>query len=384
MNRALIVYKITCLITMKCYIGITSRSLKERWDSHCCTNYCPKLSKAIKKYGKENFIIEEIDGANSLSELNYKEQHWIYKLNTIEDGYNVLKGGRYNPSEKTGKTKTKRVSKTCFTSESVTGDKNPFYGKKHSKESIEIANHKKWEWRQTDAYQEFLEKRRNNPKLKEISSKTLKKARSNPDWKKNLLKSRGFSPILVFNVDGSFVGKFEIRLDFYKKYNLSGSLGDYYLRNRRYKFKDFYIKFENDEISFEEMVIKANTPYDRKKIKNQQVINLTTGKIFEDRYSAAESIGSPIGSMTQVLTGKIHSLKGYVFEYIDHPRKEEFRKKRESLNVRQTKLVKCLESGNIYKSIREASRKLGIGKSAIKNNLYGLSKTAGGRSFIYV
>lgn len=53
------------------------------------------ISSAIKKYGKENFSVEEIDGANSLSELNYLEQHYIFIFNTrCPVGYNITNGGR--------------------------------------------------------------------------------------------------------------------------------------------------------------------------------------------------------------------------------------------------------------------------------------------------
>src|ERR1035437_10244585 len=91
----MIIYKITNLINGKIYIGQTIGELNKRWSAHCRDNrYNSILTNAIQKYGKENFIVEEIDGANSISELNYLEQHYIYMYNSLKpDGYNLHTGG---------------------------------------------------------------------------------------------------------------------------------------------------------------------------------------------------------------------------------------------------------------------------------------------------
>ena len=46
------------------------------------------FARAIRKYGKDNFIIEVIDEANEQNELNRKEQYWIQYYNSIDNGYN--------------------------------------------------------------------------------------------------------------------------------------------------------------------------------------------------------------------------------------------------------------------------------------------------------
>lgn len=46
------------------------------------------FARAIRKYGKDNFIIEEIDTAQTQDELNQKEQYWIKFYNSVEEGYN--------------------------------------------------------------------------------------------------------------------------------------------------------------------------------------------------------------------------------------------------------------------------------------------------------
>lgn len=93
-NKKYIIYKITNLINNKIYIGQTSKTLKQRFNKHV---YDSKtlMHRAIKKYGKENFIISEIDTANTLKSACHKEKYWIKKLKSkIKDGgYNITDGG---------------------------------------------------------------------------------------------------------------------------------------------------------------------------------------------------------------------------------------------------------------------------------------------------
>ena len=86
------IYKITNIQNNKVYIGQTIRPIKDRFHRHINdamnnildTHY----ARAIRKYGKDNFIIEEIDNANSQDELNKKEQYWIQYYNSVIEGYN--------------------------------------------------------------------------------------------------------------------------------------------------------------------------------------------------------------------------------------------------------------------------------------------------------
>lgn len=95
----MIIYKISNTVTSKLYIGLTSVSLKERWTNHKSNaknpqKYTSALYAAIRKYGIENFQIEQIDTAVTLEELNIKEQTYIKALNTLApNGYNLDNGG---------------------------------------------------------------------------------------------------------------------------------------------------------------------------------------------------------------------------------------------------------------------------------------------------
>lgn len=94
----MIIYKITNKTNGKVYIGQTVRTLPQRWKHHCYDAEKYKdnsvFHKAIRKYGADNFAVEQIDVACSKEELNAKEVYWIeyYKCG-IPNGYNMTHGG---------------------------------------------------------------------------------------------------------------------------------------------------------------------------------------------------------------------------------------------------------------------------------------------------
>ncbi len=93
------IYKIINNINNKIYVGQTKRSVHERWQQHIkssrynyCTDYSTKIHRAIRKYGIKNFSIFIIETCDILL-LNEREQYWINFYNSIDDGYNITKGG---------------------------------------------------------------------------------------------------------------------------------------------------------------------------------------------------------------------------------------------------------------------------------------------------
>ena len=86
------VYKITNIQNNKVYIGQTIRPIKQRFHRHlndALNNVLDThFARAIRKYGKDSFIIEKIDEAKTQEELNKKEQYWIRYYNSVKEGYN--------------------------------------------------------------------------------------------------------------------------------------------------------------------------------------------------------------------------------------------------------------------------------------------------------
>lgn len=94
----MIIYRITNLINDKIYIGQTIESLSKRWRRHTWVSTKKRnamaITSAIIKYGQENFIIEQIDTAENIEDLNIKEEYYIKYYNSISpNGYNIKYGG---------------------------------------------------------------------------------------------------------------------------------------------------------------------------------------------------------------------------------------------------------------------------------------------------
>lgn len=85
------IYCIENKINHKKYIGLTTRSIKERFSEHCKADTV--IGEAIRKYGVDNFICYEVDNAQSKNELSELEVHYIHHFGTLKDGYNCTIGG---------------------------------------------------------------------------------------------------------------------------------------------------------------------------------------------------------------------------------------------------------------------------------------------------
>ncbi len=93
----MIIYKWTNTVNGKIYIGQTVKHINYRTRMHINsanfgTNF--PLHCAIRKYGREAFMIEVICLCSSLEELNFKEKEFIIALDCkAPKGYNLKDGG---------------------------------------------------------------------------------------------------------------------------------------------------------------------------------------------------------------------------------------------------------------------------------------------------
>lgn len=101
------IYVITNLINQKQYVGKTTKSIEQRWKTHIADSKRSNIKnrplyKAFAKYGVDNFIIQKLEYC-SAEKASDREQYWINKLDTYENGYNATLGGDskhyYNYSE---------------------------------------------------------------------------------------------------------------------------------------------------------------------------------------------------------------------------------------------------------------------------------------------
>jgi group I intron endonuclease len=156
----MIIYKTTNLLNGKIYIGQDKNNDPNYYGSGLL------LKKAIKKYGKNNFIKEVLEYCDTKEILDEREIYHIKKYDAINRGYNLSIGGTGGPNflNKSHREETKEKMKNMWdkrkedpnfkhnmvgfkhseeTKEKMSlskngkfcGPKNSMYGKKHTEES---------------------------------------------------------------------------------------------------------------------------------------------------------------------------------------------------------------------------------------------------------
>lgn len=180
----------------KKYVGITKLSIISRLGGAKGTNYrqCPAFYNAIQKYGLEAIKTEVIKDNLNKEDAEKMECQLIAKYNTTDSkyGYNISKGGgAFGGHSETTKSKISR---------SLTGNKNPFFGKQHSPEIMETIRSKNLgkkrttEWKNKRSIQYSGEGNPNFGKkpsanTKEIWRNQREGRKLSIEWRKNISKS---------------------------------------------------------------------------------------------------------------------------------------------------------------------------------------------------
>ena len=120
------IYKITNSINQKSYVGFTTKNPEIRWKSHQHKKLKTHFSRAIQKYGWDNFLCEviyvSIDEVHCLEMENY----FITQFDTLNSGYNSTTGGKF--FKHTGRSKQK-------ISDAQSNGKSHRLGKHHTTET---------------------------------------------------------------------------------------------------------------------------------------------------------------------------------------------------------------------------------------------------------
>lgn len=87
------IYVTTNHINGKKYIGQRKYDKQGKWKEYLGSGII--LSRAIKKYGKENFSKQIIEECKTKEELNLKEKYWINHFDAVnsDNFYNIADGG---------------------------------------------------------------------------------------------------------------------------------------------------------------------------------------------------------------------------------------------------------------------------------------------------
>lgn len=168
------IYITTNLINNKKYIGKCEYNRKNGWEDYLGSGKI--LKQSIQKYGIENFSREIICEATTLEELNMLEKYHIELHNACEsiEFYNIADGGN-GGNTRLGYTEEEYIE--YCKKFSAPGEKNPMYGKKHTKESKEKNGSK-------------TKERFEDKSFKEKHSNAVKEAMKNVDKSKLSFENR--------------------------------------------------------------------------------------------------------------------------------------------------------------------------------------------------
>lgn len=127
------IYIITNIVNQKVYIGQTVKSLSLRFGQHkqMSNKRSIWLYNAMNKYGRENFIIEEVTYLSNKEEADQEEMYWIARMRDFlgkKSVYNLRDGGSNTPMSPESRLKMSKAKiGTKF-----------HQGYKHSKETLEL------------------------------------------------------------------------------------------------------------------------------------------------------------------------------------------------------------------------------------------------------
>lgn len=114
------------------YVGQTSKTLHHRLTQHARSarsGSTQPVHEWMREHGPDNVVCELLESCTDLDYLNYAERYWIRELRYLGHGLlNAVDGGAPG---------SRGLQWSAVQREGVTGEGNPFFGRKHSDETRE-------------------------------------------------------------------------------------------------------------------------------------------------------------------------------------------------------------------------------------------------------
>ena len=144
-DESMVIYAFKNKTNGKMYVGQTQRTFGIRTKQHL-NRSDTYFDKALSKYGLNNFSYWILDRGSTLEELNEKERYWITEYDCLwPNGYNLTVGGDGVKGYRHTDEYKRKMSDAM--KGKVTGENNPFYGKKHTIKSLEkMSNYQSARW----------------------------------------------------------------------------------------------------------------------------------------------------------------------------------------------------------------------------------------------
>ena len=301
------IYKHTCKVNGKSYIGQTCSRPSRRWKGNGRGYENQVFGKAIQKYGWENFTHEILEKDLTLTQANEREKYWIAYYHTyINDpkcnGYNLTPGGdggdsarcesvRNKISEKAHKRKVicietqevfNSVNDACQINKHVA---NCLSGKRHTASG--------YHWAYLDDTQRQLE-------LKEFVGKP-------PQSFKEVGLSKRARAVLCIETGEEF-------LTIQKAITTYGNSVRAALDNKCELAYGYHWIFKDDIDSLNKFstLYKSNIKHSKKK----PVMCIETGEIFDSYQSASKAYGAGIIHVLKNRPGYSKAY-GYHWKYVE-------------------------------------------------------------------
>lgn len=315
------IYKLINKKNGKAYVGMTIGDPKQRILAHLGVTQSGTclLSKAIKKFGRKNFYSEIVDTASTRKELGIKEIYWIDKLNTIHPDGYNYHKGGQGGNN-SGTISRKKAVKCITTGQTFSG-------------IIETS-------------------------IKYNLNRTI------------------VADVCHGYTDTAHGFEFEFIDKNLKK------ISDLTRKNRIAKASK----------AFKKAMAKFNA---KKRLK---VRCISLNKEFESLTVASKKTGVKIQSICYNCNGRMDSAGGLIFEFVDSYKKRKANivmnsrrkntKIKKLINIKKAaeankKTIKCVTTGEIFGSIREAANKINVHESAVSQVLRKIRKSINGLIFAY-
>lgn len=325
-----IVYKLINLVNMKTYIGATTQNLSTRMSSHKHSAFTAlkesELYKAIREFGWENFVYNEIEQCGVLS-MYEREEYWIKELNTMwPNGYNTESSNLKSSDDRRTfqseivKAKKSKAQKLRFSDEKERKRqslrmkrmfKNQDFKEKHRLSLIDS-------WTE-ERRQEYREKIQNNENLINAKGYLISK--------ENCSKS-----IELFDNETKNVLTFDSAKDACRFLKVSLTTVSQSIYRKSFILKRYLAKYKNDKTTFNELINQieekksesflnvslkrqGTTPVNKKEIK---LIHPLTKEeiIFKSVTDAAKYLNKQTTNVTHACKEKGRLVGGYLAEYI--------------------------------------------------------------------
>ncbi len=396
MDNIVCIYKITNTVTGDFYIGQT-HDFEQRIKGHK-KKPAPKMREDVEKYGWDAFkfeILEECTDEN----LTERENHYIKMLNPI---YNTMPWGNDMPEEV-----CKKISQGLMghptSPETRRKISEANTGRTHTEESCEKMSEKRLGVTLSDDHKEKCRQSSLGNKSRSKAVVCVETGKVYPNMK-SAAADVGISPSMISCV---IRGVNITAGGYHWRYADEDANKGSRKRNVAVFCEDTGEFFPTLEAAAKKFGINASTigKIVRGKCKSSlhfkrveepvyneirgedkrnnnlpdAVICVETGERFESIRKAAKAVGIPNTSISCVLKGKMITAGGYHWQYAD----DRPNNIRDESTRQSAKSVVCLETGEIFPSLKIAAETLNINHSSLCGALKGRCSSVHGLHFKY-